>query len=169
MTDWGEASIEKEVYDYIRKVLPDGGTILELGSGWATGELAKHYTMYSVEHDEDYLDKYDSTYIHAPLREHKKVKNHKSTLWYNSDTLKEKLEGIEYDLLLIDGPPGTRSGFVKYIGLFDLTAILLFDDTNRRLDMRVADSVATRLKVPMVKYRGPKKSFVVLNDPCLKV
>jgi hypothetical protein len=48
-------------------MLVDGSTILELGSGWASGELSKHYRVYSVEHDEKWLDAFDTNYIYAPL------------------------------------------------------------------------------------------------------
>ncbi len=166
---WGLASIDKSLFNTIRKILPEGSTILELGSGWATSELAKHYTMYSVEHDAAYVDKYDSTYIHAPLKRHKRVKNHPSDLWYDADILREKLKGIQYDLLLIDGPPGTRSGFIKYIDLFDTKAIWVFDDANRLCDRKVVNSASSKLGVPFVTYHGsPRKTYAVLNNPLLR-
>jgi hypothetical protein len=166
---WGGWSLDEQVFKFIRKVLPEGGTILELGSGFATGELAKHYTMYSVEHDEEFLDKYDSTYIHAPLKEHKKLKNHNSTEWYDADVLREKLKGVEYDLLLVDGPPSTRSGFVKYIEMFDTKAIWIFDDAGRSIDRAVVNSAACRLDAPCVLYSNPEgKKFAVLNNPLLE-
>jgi predicted O-methyltransferase YrrM len=166
---WGGWSIDKGLYDLIRKILPDGSTILELGSGWSTGKLAENYTMYSIEHDEEYLDKYKSTYIHAPLKEHKAIKNHTTTTWYDGDVLKEKLKGIKYDMILIDGPPGTRSGFIKYITLFDTSAILVFDDSSRSPDKAVVNSVAGRLKAPFVTYRDSrKKTYTIINHPFLK-
>jgi hypothetical protein len=169
VNDWSGGSIDKEVYDYIRKVLPEGSTILELGSGWATGQLAKHYTMYSVEHNPEYLDKQDSTYIHAPLVEHKKINNEKSTMWYDIEALRPKLKGIKYDLLLIDGPPGNaRAGFIKYVYDFDPTVIMVFDDTDRGLDLRAAMRAANKLELPFVTYRSSTKSFSVINDPHLK-
>lgn len=164
-------SITQNLFDYIRKVLPAGGTILELGSGWATGELAKYYTMYSVEHAEEWLDKYDSTYLHVPLKEHKKMANHLSTLWYDADILREKIKGIKYDLILIDGPPHTRSGFYKYFNhnaLFDSSAIMVFDDAHRFIDKAVINSVASKLNVPYIIYCSDDgKPFGVVNDPIL--
>ncbi len=166
---WGLWSIDKSLYDFIRKVLPGGGTILELGSGWTTSELAKHYTMYSVEHDVEFVGKYDSTYIHAPLKEHKRIKNHPTDIWYDADVLRKELKGIKYDLLLVDGPPGTRSGFVKYIDLFDTNAIWVFDDSNRDADRRVVNSASTKLEVPFVTYHGsPRKTYSVINNPLLE-
>ncbi len=167
---FGNWSIDKDLYDFIRKVLPEGNTILELGSGFSTGELSKYYTMYSVEHDEKFLDKYDSTYLHAPLKKHKKLKNHESTEWYDAAVLRDLLKGLKYNLLLVDGPPQTRSGFVKYINLFDTSAIWIFDDAGRSIDRAVVNSAASVLGVPWVNYRSEAggKIYSVLNNPLLR-
>ena len=162
-------SISENLFNYICRILPEGSTILELGSGWGTGELAKYYTMYSVEHDEEFVDKYDSTYLYVPLKEHKKLANHESTLWYDADILRQKLSGIEYDLLLIDGPPQTRSGFFKYHTLFDMEAIMVFDDYQREVDRRVVNSLGSLMDAPcVVYYSSDGKPFAVINDPVLK-
>ena len=162
-------SITENLYNYIRKTLADGSTILELGSGWGTGQLSKFYTMFSVEHDEEYLGKYDSTYLHVPLKEHKKLANHHTTLWYDAEVLKTMLENISYDLLLVDGPPQTRSGFYKYMTLFDEHKIWVFDDMHREIDKRVVNSTASRLRRPYVVYISDDgKPFAVINDPVLK-
>ncbi len=166
---FNDHSITKKLFDYILKTLPDGKTILELGSGWGTGELAKHYTMYSVEHDEEYLGRYDSTYIHVPLKEHKPLANHKGNIWYDPEMLWKKLQWIKYDLLLVDGPPHTRSGFHKYFDLFDSDVIMIFDDYQREIEKKVMNSIASRLNRPYVVYCGNDgKPFAVLNDPVLK-
>jgi len=125
---FGGWSIDKKLYDYIREILPEGSTILELGSGEVTDVLARDYTMYSVEHELEWVGKYNSTYLHVPLCEHKAIKNHLHTRWYSADILRPLLKGIKYDLLLVDGPPQTRSGFFKYMGLFDSNAICHFRD-----------------------------------------
>ncbi len=161
--------IDDDLYDHIRKILPEGSTILELGSGEGTDRLAKHYKMYSVEHDIQWMNKYKSTYLYAPLCEHKAVQNHKGTVWYTADILRPQLKGLEYDLLLVDGPPQSRCGFVKYFDLFDPKAIMVFDDVQRGRDEKVVLSVATKLKAPYVVYgAGGKKLFGVINDPCTK-
>ncbi len=162
------ASITTRLFNWIRETLPEGSTILELGSGWATGQFAEHYTMFSVEHSAKYLDKYDSTYLHVPLKEHKQMANHVSTKWYDADILKEKLKGVEYDLLLVDGPPQTRSGFYKYMELFDESKIWVFDDMHRGIDRKVVVSVASRLASPYIVYCSDDgKPFAVINDPVL--
>jgi hypothetical protein len=166
----GDWAITEGLYRFIRKVLPEGSTILELGSGIGTGRLSEHYKMISVEHDVDYLDLYPSVYIHAPIKEHKALKNHEySTFWYDADILRPQLKGLKYDLLLVDGPPVDRAGFVKYFDMFDPDVIIVFDDVNRRRDNKVMNSVAAKLKAPYVTYgAGSEKLFGVINDPCTK-
>ena len=163
---FGQWSIDKKLYEYIREILPEWSTILELGSGSVTDILARDYTMYSVEHNLEWVGKYNSTYLHVPLCEHKAIKNHRHTRWYSADILRPLLKGIKYDLLLIDGPPQTRSGFFKYMDLFDSNAIWIFDDSNRGSDARVLNSVCARLDRPWITYHsGPDKTFSVVNSP----
>ncbi len=160
-------AIDDGLYDHIRKILPDGSTILELGSGEGTSRLAKHYKMYSVEHDKKWMNKSNSTYLYTPLCWHKPVKNHIGERWYNDTILRSHIKGLKYDLLLVDGPPRSRCGFVKYFGMFDTKAIMVFDDLQRDRDRKIVLSIATKLKVPYVVYgAGGKKLFGVINDPC---
>ena len=167
MTDeFGEVSIGDNLFLYIRKVLPEGSTILELGSGWGTSQLVKYYNVFSVEHDPEYQDLYHDQYLCSPLKQHKAVKNHEGEVWYDAKVLGGLLLGLEYDLLLIDGPPTYRAGFVKYFSLFDSTAIMIFDDVNRSKDNKVMVSIAGKLDVPFVTYgAGSEKLFGVINDP----
>jgi len=46
-------SVCEKLYSYIRETLKEGSTMLELGSGWASEEFSKHYTVWSIEHDEE--------------------------------------------------------------------------------------------------------------------
>ncbi len=165
----GDWVIDESLFNYIRNVLPTGSTILELGSGYGTGRLAEYYTMYSVEHNEYFLNKYDSTYIYAPLCEHKAIQNHEGTNWYSADILRPQVENLKYDLLLVDGPPKHRAGFVKYKDMFDLDAILVFDDYARSIERKVVNSIASHLKRPYIIYGcGEGKPFGVINDPCTR-
>ena len=162
-------SISEAMFNHIRKILPEGKTILELGSGWGTSQLVKHYTVYSVEHNEKFLNLYNSNYLHVPLKNHKEVANHIGDEWYDAVKLREALKGIVYDLLLIDGPPRYRAGFVKYFDIFDANVIMMFDDLQRNKDRLVCHSTAGRLRKPYITYGvGGGKPFGVINDPCTR-
>ncbi len=68
--------------------------------------------------------------------------------------VEEKISGIKYDLLLIDGPSACRDGFVKYWKLFDPSVPWIFDDVNRDRDLRVMQGVSVRRDKPYEIY-GP--------------
>lgn len=87
---FGKSSIAIELYNWIRENIKDGSTILELGSGRVTGELSKNYTMISVEHDKDWVGKYNSSYIYiyAPIKQYSGYK------WYDIDVLKKRVTKV---------------------------------------------------------------------------
>ena len=164
-------SVDYSLLEYIQRVLPEGKTILELGSGEGTEQLLKYWEVISVEHDAEYAEKLTNRCIYAPLTEHKAIRNHSGSMqWYDRDVLKPELEGLKYDLLLVDGPPkDTRCGIVKYIELFDADVIMVFDDLQRKADRSTLNSVAGKLKKPFVTYTYQEgKPFGVINDPCKK-
>jgi len=168
---FGGGSIDRALFDAILEILPKGKTMLELGSGFATGELVKHYTVYSVEHDEKFLDVHHDNYIHAPLVHHKEVKGYTDNLWYDREVLRKEIPKLDYDLLLVDGPQYHRVGFLKSLGFFDLTVPLIFDDVDRTQlgDMRILVAVASHLQKPYIVYGAGEgnKMFGIINDPRL--
>ena len=139
----GGWAISVELFMYIYNNIEHGKNILELGSGSATQELAKYYTMYSIEHDKKWMDKYETTYIYAP------IKNYGSHRWYNTNFLVNKLPQ-EYDLILIDGPPGPigRYGFNNHLNLFNSNVMMIFDDVQRGPELRLLKDVARKLHRP---------------------
>ena len=94
---FGGSNISEELYHFILKNVPKG-PFLEFGSGaGSTQNLSKHYKMYSIEHNDQYVGAFNSTYIHAPIK----------NKWYDVDVLKSSLpEEHEYNAVLIDGPVG---------------------------------------------------------------
>ena len=160
--------IGQKLIQYIENTVTTGSTILELGSGEGTRILAKKYRMYSVEHDMEWMGKYQSNYLYTPLKQHKEVKNHVGNIWYDADILREHLLGLDYHLLLVDGPPTYRAGFVKYFSLFNPDVVMVFDDLQRHKEIKIMNSIAGRLDVPYVVYTADGKMFGVINDPCLQ-
>jgi len=128
-----------EMYVWIRENIEEGSTILELGSGsGSTGNLSQFYKMYSVENNKEYIGKYNSTYIYAPLR----------NKWFDIQAIKNGIEDIKYDALIIDGPSGSssRTMFLQHMTLFDISVPLIFDDTHRQPEKNMALQVANQLK-----------------------
>jgi hypothetical protein len=120
LTNFGDWSISKQLFEIVTKILPKGSTILELGSGQATQEFSHYgYEMYSIEHDEHWLKRYYTNYIYVPLAENG---------WYNPIYLKNL---PKYDLLIIDGPESEkRDLMIDYLDLFDLSKPIVLDNAD---------------------------------------
>lgn len=118
------------MYRWIIENLPAGSHILELGSGDAsTNHLSKHYRMTSVEDKQEFLNRYQSRYIYAPL----------VNGWYDLAILQTQLPR-DYDLLLVDGPTGSeaRSQFYPNRALFKTNVPIIIDDTWRPAEKTMA-------------------------------
>lgn len=158
---FGGWSINRICFDYIREVLPDGGTILEFGSGYGTKELSKYYKMYSVENYKEWVDKYNSTYIYAPIKYYDETFTAPDGIpqqigWFDPDIVRYNLPE-KYDLILVDGPNGVRfgrGGFYKYLDWFDTSVPIIFDDINRISERVLMEKVSAKLN----------KECYILND-----
>ena len=160
INNFGGWSMEKSCFDYIRQLLPEGKTILEFGSGYVTGELSKYYTMYSVENYEEWVDRYDSTYIYAPIKFYDETfitpSIPENLGWYNPDIVKVNLPK-KYDLILVDGPNGERygrGGFYKYLKWFNTDVPIVFDDVNREPERILMEKVSKKIG----------RDYVILED-----
>jgi len=142
-----EWSLSEVAHEWIRAHLPAGSTILELGSGAGSAALAEHFTIYSVEHDKEWVNKYPNVnYIYAPIVHHKPIEGFEKHSWYDKDVIAQT-KNLIYSLIICDGPPACigRAGFLKYISLFKNDVPILFDDVHRALEMKLAKKVAARL------------------------
>jgi len=130
---FGGAGITEPVFQWIRAKLPDGKHILELGSGdVSTQYLSAYYRLTSVEDKAEFLNRYPSRYIHAPLVDG----------WYDT-TILEALPK-DYDLILVDGPVGSepREGFLRNLRLFRTDVPIVIDDTWREVERKMAAKLA---------------------------
>lgn len=152
---FGAWSIDQKVFGWILSNIPVGSTILELGSGWATGELARYYKMYSIEDYDSYLDRYDTTYIYA--------ESSKSG-WYDTDVLKKELPKIKYDALLIDGPEHCkRKKLSENTGLFNWHVPVIIDDIQEADVLGLAGDIAINLCARKFHIiNGEKKTAMVI-------
>lgn len=155
----GKMSISVELYDYILNNVSKGKAILELGSGFGTHMLSKFYKMYSIENDTRWLNKFNSTYIYAP------IVNYGSYSWYNIEILKKKLN-FEYSLILVDGPSGKigRCGFFYNHHLFNINVILILDDVQRQEELQMIKDLSAKYNAEyeIIKCQDGK-SFGVIN------
>lgn len=114
------------VFEWIENNIPFGSRVLEFGSGIGTKRLCKNYIVTSIENDKRWLNKANSTYIYAPLKNG----------WYDVNVLSEALKNRKpWELIIIDGPVrkhGDREIFLKHfrhLGL-DCDCPFIIDDTN---------------------------------------
>lgn len=123
---------------------------MELGSGPASELLALDYEVCSVEHDKKYVGMIDTVeYIYAPIVDG----------WYDLESVPE------YDLLLVDGPPGRigRSGILDNLYLFDLSKPVIVDDTHRKEEQKIAHVISDRKDSGVMTLNDQhKKKFTVI-------
>jgi hypothetical protein len=155
MSNLGGWAICEGLFNWIRKNIPEGSTILEFGSGRGTIELTKYYTVYSVEQHSNWVGLADkSNYIYAPIKNG----------WYDTDILFSKLPE-NYDLILVDGPRGTgnRSGLGSQWQNFNIDVPIIMDDTNRVNERNFALDSSRKLNKDIEFIRGNRKEFAVLR------
>jgi hypothetical protein len=141
---FGGSGIFEDLFKCIRSLVPEGSTILELGSGAvSTQYLSRHYRMVSVEDNPEWVGRFNSTYIFAP----------QVNGWYDSDIVKSRLP-LMYDAILVDGPTGegNRFGFLTNLALFKTNVPIFFDDTNRSPEHQLAQQTADTLGRPIQFY-----------------
>lgn len=151
--DWGGNSISKSLFMYLEETLPEGKTILELGSGWATGKLAEKWNVWSVEDKSEWVGKYHDQHFWVPLRD----------LWYDSGILSRYLEDLEYDLLLVDGPYDHREGFIENMYLFKDNVPMVFDDVRRAPGLAIIEGVSNKLGRPYEIRCEGRETFGVIE------
>jgi len=153
-SSFGGWAISKELFEWIDKNIPDGSTIVELGSGTGTKELVKKYKVFSIEHDVKWVNLVsESNYIFAPLIDG----------WYDVSIVKNKLPK-EYDLVIVDGPiRKDRINFIKNYQLFKTDIPIIIDDTNRNDDKEMAILLSDKLGKELIEIIGEEKNFVILK------
>lgn len=120
----GGWAIGEKLYEWIVSRLLPTSKILEMGSGAGSHKLSQFYHMHCVEHDMDWMNKYDSiNYYYAPIVDG----------WYDPSVINELPK--DYNLLLIDGPPGRigRAGILNYVDELEMKGrIIIVDDIHRQ-------------------------------------
>lgn len=159
MSNFGGWAIQESCFNFIREILPEGKTILELGSGHGTDALSKHFNMISIENQPEWVGKFNSKYLYVPIKQYSQdymypdLPGENSTYqkgWFNYNILQRELESIKYNLILIDGPNGAigRGGFLKHLDLFNTDVPMIFDDINRKSEYELMVKVSQKLNKP---------------------
>ena len=135
---WGGSGIGKTVFRLICNMVPEGGTIVELGGGYcSTVAFSSRYNLYTVEDNNNFMNKkIDTTWIYAPKRNG----------WYDRKTVEAGLPR-EYDLLFIDGPAGAgnRNGILENLDLIPDGCKIVLHDTHRDEERWLSMELAKKL------------------------
>jgi hypothetical protein len=126
-------SLPPDAFEFLRSRLSPEATVVELGSGEGTRRLVDSYArVFSVEHDEKFVGKYGSTYIHAPIVDG----------WYDRTAIAYALPS-RFDCVIVDGPPGNigRQGVLRHLDLFGPVPMLV-DDVHRPAEREVILAIA---------------------------
>lgn len=151
----GGWAIGKNTYNWILKNIPKGSKILELGSGSGSHELGKLYNIHCIEHNKQWLNKYDNiTYYYAPIVDG----------WY--DTSFFKTIPNDYKLLIIDGPPKNigRGKILEHLSKFNTNVPIILDDTERKDEKELFNKLLQILKKEFIIIEEEKKSCSIINS-----
>lgn len=142
--DENDFAISSALLNYMRRVLPAGSTVLELGSGVGSNALARHFKMVCVEEWDEWVNRFDSLrYVHAPLD--------RRTAWYDLNVIRSIDYPEQPAALLIDGPNttrGNRQAVLSHLDLLPIDAVkvIVIDDTHRGHEQALASQLVKRLK-----------------------
>ena len=148
----GGWAVGEEIFDWIVDNIPQGSTILELGSGTGSHELGKLYNVHCIEHNKEWANKFSNiTYHYAPIKNG----------WYDPEWLNNLPK--EYAVLLIDGPPGSigRTPILNHLGLFNLETTIIVDDTQRDVEKALAKALMNAVGRDGVWVSGNKKACII--------
>jgi len=123
--------LPQEVMDWIVENIPEGGRILEFGSGHSSIALAEKYDLWSVEHDFEWSGISGGKDILAPITTNPTSTQNGEQGWYDPTFLTQLPSSV--NLILIDGPPGSigRSGILEYVDALPDSDFIIVDDTDR--------------------------------------
>ena len=140
--------LPESALNWIETNIPYGSSILEFGSGHGSERLSQHYSVYSIEHDEEWLDVFPVNYIHAPIIENEVSTTYGELGWYDPAFIASKIPE-KIDLIIIDGPNGSigRTGILGCLDLFDWSIPVLVDDIDRDAEYNLSQELARRCEL----------------------
>ena len=136
-----------EVIAWINDNLSKGCTIVEFGSGHGSVALSSRFNLISVEHDEEWLNLSNGTYIHAEIVQNPISNRHNQTGWYDPECFVILPDFA--DLIIVDGPPGDigRMGILHHLALLPRSNYYIIDDTDREAEAILLQNLISELNV----------------------
>ena len=144
----------KEAFEWIQNNIPFGSKILEFGSGKGSERLAVNYTLFSVEHNPEWINKYNSNYIYAPIKFFEQDSQRNGLGWYETEVLKEHLLEENFALIIIDGPPASigREGIMDHLWILDKSEYILIDDLQREKEYDLSQILSKECRLKCLHY-----------------
>ena len=157
-------------FEWIEKTLDKSSTILEFGSGDGSQRLSRRYELWSVEHDEAWIGKTKSNYVHAAIEENPVSTAHGEMGWYDPSFLSKIPQKV--DLIIVDGPVGTigRTGLLHHLEALPEFRYILVDDTDRPEEQALSVALTEKLGLKrkenvtnQAKSNGQPRQFDILE------
>tara|TARA_B000000557_G_C20655807_1_gene392515 strand:- start:272 stop:622 length:351 start_codon:yes stop_codon:yes gene_type:complete len=103
------------------------------------------------------MNKYDSKYLYIPFKQMVSEK-FGNTKWLDVDVLKDKLQNIDYDLIIVDAG-ADRIGIYDNIHIFKIDIPIIFDDTMSDQYLKCAELLSIKLnkKIETFQCKRNKK------------
>lgn len=160
----------QEAFEWIENNIPPGSKILEFGSGKGTERLAENYTLFSIEHDPEWMNKFNSNYIYAPIKLYEQDSQRKGIGWYEIEIIKENLPEDDFSLIIIDGPPASigREGIMNHLWILEKSDYILIDDLQREKEFELSQMIAKECGLKCLHFsnnesEGVKRHFGVFE------
>lgn len=169
LSEW---AVSEEVVDFLENNLKENCTIIEFGSGSGSIEIEKNFNLWSIEHNNLFLYKNTLQNVYAPIKKYKKINptlktDIKEYKWYNEETVENVMNKINYECILVDGPPGCigREGFLHNLNKFNTNCLIIIDDVNRTEENKLLYDVSKKLSCKYTVYHcSDGKSFGVIDN-----
>ncbi len=145
----------KSFHYYVNEHFKDKKVILELGSGVGDMLISPQFELYAIEQDSAFLGKLTGiTYLYVPI----------VNGWYDAKILQRMLAKIQYDLVIVDGPRGSKNrlNIQHAFSLFNMDVPWIFDDTNRLTEKYIASVFSQFVSRPMTEFDCGNKNFTVI-------
>lgn len=161
----------EDAFRWIENNIEQNATILEFGSGDGSQRLSNRYDLWSIEHDDAWIGKTQSNYVHAEIVSNPWSEKLGETGWYDPAFLDSAPEAVE--LIIVDGPVGTigRGGILHVLERLPKFKYLLVDDTDRKEERALSEKICemlhlkyTRFETTQLKSNGDRRCFDILQS-----